>query len=579
MKNISGIHIIPILFTILCSSCPYALTQIPFSVPDTVCISDSVLITNNSREAQTYYWNFCSGNLRGEPEGENIGNQGGLLNGPVFIDVVNNNGNFYSFVTNHNNRTLIRNSFGKSMLNDPVSFNLGSFDGEIPTHVEGLQVVKENDNWYIFIVGGLAEQSRLLRLSLGNDIENNDPALTNFGPIGNLDFPVDLFLKYEDNEWFGFTINEGNNSLTRFSFPDGLSGECIGTNLGNPYGLLLYPRGLFVVRANDQWHMFISNFIENSIIRLDFGYTLSEITGGENLGGMDNLDYPFDLTILQDCENYFGFVVNEVSDNLVLMDFGNDIASTPEFRMLGNIAGLNNPHGISNVFRQGDTLYTLIANDGNSTLSRIYYPICSQATRPSSSKRNPPSFTYTEPGNYNISLVLDEGLPTQENYCKNIHAFDNPEIFIGNDTVLLEGTQIELSLDTLYPGIQWNTGETTESITINDIGDYFVMVTNEHGCAGSDTIRIEMDYGIPNFFSPNDDGYNDCWEINMLQNFPDATVSIYDRFGKLLVSYRGGDEGWDGTYGGSRVKAGTYWYLIDFHGARKPLTGHVTIIR
>lgn len=555
------------------------LAQVPFSVPDTLCISDSVKIVNHAREAETYYWNFCSGNLRMVPQGENNGNQGDLLDGPAFIDVVSDHGTFYSFVTNHSTGTIIRNKFGESMLNKPQSYDLGNFDGRIPKHVEGIQVVKENNEWFVFVVGGLAEQSRIVRISLGTSIENNNPDCTNFGNKGDLNYPVDLFLDYIDNAWYGFTVNSANHTLTQFIFNNGLSGTCAGKNLGNPFNLLHHPRGLYIIKTHSEWHLFVSNARENTIIRLDFSNSLSNIASGEKLDGQDELNFPFDITILSDCENFFGFVVNELSDELVLMDFGNDITSIPDYSIQGNTGELRNPHGISNVFRQGDTLYALIANAGNSTLSRIFYPVCSQATLPSYDQRTPPAYTYTESGNYNISLIIDEGLPTQENYCKNIYAYDNPEVFIGNDTVLLEGTAIELSVDSSFNRITWSTGESGQFATINEEGVYFVTVEDQYGCTGSDTIIIEMDYGVPNFFSPNGDGINDTWEINILQNYPEATISIYDRFGKLLYSFRGGDSGWDGTYAGHAIQQGTYWYMIDFHGARKPITGHLTIVR
>ncbi len=38
----------------------------------------------------------------------------------------------------------------------------------------------------------------------------------------------------------------------------------------------------------------------------------------------------------------------------------------------------------------------------------------------------------------------------------------------------------------------WNTGDTVQTITINQSGDYWVEVTNEFGCANSDTIIVEF---------------------------------------------------------------------------------------
>ncbi|MET0462405.1 MAG: hypothetical protein ABW007_04605, partial [Chitinophagaceae bacterium] len=79
-----------------------AITQTAgFTMPDTVCVNESVLIQNTAVNASSYFWNFCSGGSFSTPTGVNIGNPGGLLSYPVFSDIVEDNGNFYLFVSNN----------------------------------------------------------------------------------------------------------------------------------------------------------------------------------------------------------------------------------------------------------------------------------------------------------------------------------------------------------------------------------------------------------------------------------------------------------------------------------------------
>mgnify|MGYP002663122446 CR=1 FL=1 len=54
----------------------------------------------------------------------------------------------------------------------------------------------------------------------------------------------------------------------------------------------------------------------------------------------------------------------------------------------------------------------------------------------------------------------------------------------------------------------------------------------------------------PNYFTPNGDGINDFWNIKFSSQEPDLTVSIFDRYGKLLNVITGAGYGWDGTYNG-----------------------------
>ncbi|RFZ82915.1 hypothetical protein DYU05_12205 [Mucilaginibacter terrenus] len=83
----------------------------------------------------------------------------------------------------------------------------------------------------------------------------------------------------------------------------------------------------------------------------------------------------------------------------------------------------------------------------------------------------------------------------------------------------------------------------------------------------------------PNTFTPNGDGINDYWQIPILSNYPNSTVSIYNRNGQLLFQSTGYSKPWDGTYSGKQVPAGTYYYMIDTHTNISVLSGWVAIIR
>jgi len=248
------------------------------------------------------------------------------------------------------------------------------------------------------------------------------------------------------------------------------------------------------------------------------------------------------------------------------------------YQNVGNVGAMVQPHGLSEVFRDKDVLYVLTANINN-TLTRMFFPPCDNASLSSSTRRNPPRLTYNQPGEYNVSLMLDEGSPTQEVLCRNIIVFDNPVIALGNDTTLLPGTTITLSPGDEYIAYDWTTGESAYSIVVSHPGDYGVQVTDSNGCTASDAITITMELYIPKFFTPNGDTYNDTWEIEYFRINPDVTIEIFDRFGIKITSYRGSDRGWDGTYRGNPVKADSYWYVITFDDGSKPETGSVTVVR
>lgn len=548
-----------------------------FEVKDTVCIGEMISITNNSRDAATYYWTFCSGNLYYPPEGERLPGYE-TLSEPAFIDFAEEDGEWFSFITNHNNGTLTRNSYGSDILSTPISENLGDFGGIIPQHAQGVQIVNDGGNWYVYVIGGQGTDSRLVRLSFGNSLSNQAVA-EDFGDLlGHLNTPIDLYIIEENDLWYGFTVNYSTSRLTRIEFGPDLSARFTGAHSFTVLLGLNGPTGLFPIQENGEWYFFVSNYSSHEITRLDLGPSLTGYPEVTNIGDRSILEFPFDLTILRDCEGLFGFVLNRFKD-IVRMDFNQGIDQPPEFVTLGDPDDvLYNPHGISEVFRVGDTLYTFVANIDNSTIARLYFPGCDNASPSSSTEEYPPEISYNSPGNYNIQLVLDEGTLQQENYCQNVVVLESPEIDLGNDTLLPPGETLVLDGGE-QAAWQWSTGETTQTIEITGPGTYTIIVTNEYGCTATDEILVDMEVGIPNFFTPNNDGVNDNWEIPYLSNNPEANIYIYDRFGNLITTYLYGEGGWDGTRNGEALRPDTYWYVIKISKDTKPLKGSITLKR
>ncbi len=181
-----------------------------FTAPDTVCLNTSIAITNTSVNASTYYWNFCTADANSIPVAVNLGNPGNLLNGPVFTDFVQVNGNFYVFVVNNFNGTVTRLDFGNSLLNNPTAVNLGNLGGVLEVNCEGIQIVNNSGRWYAFIVGGdpdFGTQPQLVKVDFGTDITNTSPVATNWGNLGNMYQSIDFYMFQDQGNWYGFTVN------------------------------------------------------------------------------------------------------------------------------------------------------------------------------------------------------------------------------------------------------------------------------------------------------------------------------------------------------------------------------------
>ncbi|WP_235922083.1 T9SS type B sorting domain-containing protein [Flavobacterium phycosphaerae] len=70
-----------------------------------------------------------------------------------------------------------------------------------------------------------------------------------------------------------------------------------------------------------------------------------------------------------------------------------------------------------------------------------------------------------------------------------------------------------------------------------------------------------IDY--PHYFTPNNDGFHDTWNVTGLENQP-ARLYIFDRYGKLLKQLSTSGDGWDGTYNGHELPATDYWFKVEY---------------
>ena len=144
-----------------------------------------------------------------------------------------------------------------------------------------------------------------------------------------------------------------------------------------------------------------------------------------------------------------------------------------------------------------------------------------------------------------------------------------------NNTVIINATgfgNYVYSLD--YP----NAYQTLNIFTDVAPGVHTVYVKDLNGCGTSSQIINVV--GIPKFFTPNADGFNDTWNVLGMTstNKFSTTIYIFDRYGKLLKQLSSNSKGWDGTYNGEIMPSDDYWYTIYFEDGRTE-KGHFTLKR
>lgn len=107
-------------------------------------------------------------------------------------------------------------------------------------------------------------------------------------------------------------------------------------------------------------------------------------------------------------------------------------------------------------------------------------------------------------------------------------------------------------------------------------GQYNVRVIDKNGCGFLEIVVTVV--GYPKFFTPNNDGYNDVWNIKLSDSGRSGTISIFNRYGKLLKIINSEENGWDGTLNGKPLPADDYWFNITFSN-NETFMSHFTLKR
>ena len=92
---------------------------------------------------------------------------------------------------------------------------------------------------------------------------------------------------------------------------------------------------------------------------------------------------------------------------------------------------------------------------------------------------------------------------------------------------------------------------------------YTIIVNDKNGCVPDATLQVSV-LQFPKFFTPNGDGSNDTYRVKGANKtfYPNSSINIFNRYGKLVAQIPIDSQGWDGTYNGKKLSSDDYWYNI-----------------
>ena len=200
---------------------------------------------------------------------------------------------------------------------------------------------------------------------------------------------------------------------------------------------------------------------------------------------------------------------------------------------------------------------------------------------------------YTQYGCFN-SMTADNYITVHGNPHAMFYANPNPTTVFNTEVNLNNVSSAGLNtFEWLVPGANPGTS-VLESPTVmypdgvQNTYPVTLIVTNEFNCTDTVTsfvtVLSDILIYVPNVFTPDGDEFNETWRVYMDGiDIYDYHMTVFNRWGEVVwESYNLLGE-WDGTYGSTQAKSGTYVWVIEakdlFSDKKLEWRGHVTVLK
>ena len=181
----------------------------------------------------------------------------------------------------------------------------------------------------------------------------------------------------------------------------------------------------------------------------------------------------------------------------------------------------------------------------------------------------------TTPDSYSVKITNSANCSSNKKITVAEH--DTPEI----DRIDVNETTVIIYLKNTKDYFEYSVDGTTyqsSNVFFNVTSGLQTAYAREINSCGIDSAAFII-LIAPKFFTPNNDSYNDVWEIKGLINYPEAEVTIFNRYGNLITKLNAAKPSWDGTFNKKLLPASDYWYVLKIDAGSPEKRGHFSLKR
>lgn len=233
-------------------------------------------------------------------------------------------------------------------------------------------LVSENGNYYLLVIA--YHTSRLYRIDLGNNPQNQPQAIHNLGNLGVLSNPWNLEIVKDETTgiWYGITCNYLANQFIRLNFGVSITNTPSASFMGSLAPTYTYTAAVELIKDAGNYYLLVSGYYNNSVAVVDIGTSLNNNFSITNIVNNISLTIsnPRDMDAINDCGVWNLLIVSSIGGNKHII-FDNGLNNSPSVVNEPYSSGFGTATSVKICF-ENDKYYA-ITIDNTGKLQRSYY--------------------------------------------------------------------------------------------------------------------------------------------------------------------------------------------------------------